>query len=414
MVACIQSLLKPAMTTLILYWTPYHKNASYWDGHIIDQCGLSYTCQLTHHRERLNDASIVVFHAPEIRLGDLPATGSRPWVLHLDEPPIELKWMRKKDDLERFQYSMSYRLDSAFPSLPFSSTFFADSLKPLVVPWSQRNPVPVAWIDGDCTASNGRHYYVRELMRWIDVDVYGGCLTNKEWPKDMTPETLLSTYKFHLTLEPANCVNYLSPNTYFATALRVGSVPVVDGPHDYDPFSPHKDALVELDDFASPRDLATYLSKAARNETLYATHFHYKQTRPELSRKFVAFWDRAGHAAGPTGWGYDTESAWCRACRLATEPEHETTTQDHHIAIERMCILRKHLKWRTGFVGIGDYGMDVGVPGQWGLVVVTAAVVAVMVKKNWRKWIDDYIDFVTGYEGDPVGPKVVRQKIRVD
>jgi alpha-1,3-fucosyltransferase 10 len=42
---------------------------------------------------------------------------------------------------------------------------------------------PVAWIVSSCRAKNGRHLYVTQLLKYIKVDVYGHCMSNKAWPK---------------------------------------------------------------------------------------------------------------------------------------------------------------------------------------------------------------------------------------
>lgn len=41
---------------------------------------------------------------------------------------------------------------------------------------------PVVWIQTNCQTSNKREIYVKELMKHIDVDSYGPCLHNKDFP----------------------------------------------------------------------------------------------------------------------------------------------------------------------------------------------------------------------------------------
>ncbi len=41
---------------------------------------------------------------------------------------------------------------------------------------------PIAWIVSSCTSENGRHFYVKQLLKYIDVDIYGHCMKNKDWP----------------------------------------------------------------------------------------------------------------------------------------------------------------------------------------------------------------------------------------
>ena len=46
----------------------------------------------------------------------------------------------------------------------------------------QQGLAPIAWIVSSCTSENGRHFYVKQLLKYINVDIYGHCMRNKEWP----------------------------------------------------------------------------------------------------------------------------------------------------------------------------------------------------------------------------------------
>jgi len=47
----------------------------------------------------------------------------------------------------------------------------------------KKQTTPVVWVASNCQSSNGREAYVKELMKYIDVDSYGGCLNNKPFPE---------------------------------------------------------------------------------------------------------------------------------------------------------------------------------------------------------------------------------------
>ncbi len=40
-------------------------------------------------------------------------------------------------------------------------------------------------IHRNCNALSGRHHYIKELMKYIDVDSFGSCLHTKDMPKDV-------------------------------------------------------------------------------------------------------------------------------------------------------------------------------------------------------------------------------------
>jgi len=77
--------------------------------------------------------------------------------------------------------------------------------------------------------------YVKELMKYIDVDSYGSCLHNRDFPSegggrhDMSgPERkteLLASYRFTLAFENTWTRDYVTEK--FFQPLLAGSVPVV-------------------------------------------------------------------------------------------------------------------------------------------------------------------------------------------
>ena len=47
----------------------------------------------------------------------------------------------------------------------------------------EENLSAVVYVQSLCDNPNGREGFVRELMKHVSVDSYGGCLKNKEFPK---------------------------------------------------------------------------------------------------------------------------------------------------------------------------------------------------------------------------------------
>ncbi|KAG0094155.1 Alpha-(1,3)-fucosyltransferase 11 [Podila epicladia] len=143
---------------------------------------------------------------------------------------------------------------------------------------------PVAWFVSNCQASNGRHFMVRQLQRYIDVDIYGGCIfnRNRDWPLDaqgyaMSDVVVASRYKFYLALENSNCDDYVTEK--LMRTIASGTVPVVDGPVDYSRFNPAPKALIQYDDFGSPKALAEYLLKLDQDDEAYNEHLAYRAPR---------------------------------------------------------------------------------------------------------------------------------------
>ena len=104
------------------------------------------------------------------------------------------------------------------PSLtpnPGTSSFFSASAR---VDYAAGKKRLAAWIVSNCNARNDRLGYVRRLMRYVDVDVFGGCGGRPLPCKGPTAvrldsdcfEFLSTDYKFYLAFENSNCKDYIT------------------------------------------------------------------------------------------------------------------------------------------------------------------------------------------------------------
>lgn len=231
-------------------------------------------------------------------------------------------------------------------------------------PSDSRPLAPVAWFVSNCRATNGRHLMVRQLQRYIDVDIYGDCRynRNRDWPLDadgrgLTDVVVASRYKFYLAIENTNCDGYVTEK--LERAVASGAVPVVDGPVDYSRYNPAPKALIQYNDFGSPKALAEYLLKLDQDDEAYNEHLAYRAPRTaentdakgyvrigepatynqeyktRLSPWFVDNWDLqdgpknqttewlsedrrlTGRSHTRMQWGPDSAGAMCDLCRTA-------------------------------------------------------------------------------------------------
>ena len=71
-----------------------------------------------------------------------------------------------------------------------------------------------AIVVSNCQASNNRMKYVRELKKYIQVDIYGSCGTFA-CPEDSDCfDQLKAEYKFYLAFENSNCRDYITEKFY--------------------------------------------------------------------------------------------------------------------------------------------------------------------------------------------------------
>ena len=137
-------------------------------------------------------------------------------------------------------------------------------------------PKLVVWFASHCPTQSRREDYVKELQKYIPVDVYGAC-GDLTCPKSQRPDCLRmmsTTYKFYLSFENSLCVDYITEKLWRILYFNV--VPVVLGAADYSQFVPPS-SYIDIRDFSSPKQLAEHLYMLNRNDTLYREYFEWKR-----------------------------------------------------------------------------------------------------------------------------------------
>ncbi|KAG0351731.1 Alpha-(1,3)-fucosyltransferase 11 [Podila minutissima] len=202
----------------------------------------------------------------------------------------------------------------------------------------------VAWIvrkepGADCSvpSKSGRENYVKELLKVMDVDIYGDCMSNTAWPMHQntqlpyTEQEVIADYKFYLALEWANCQDYVTNS--LVQALAVGTVPIVDGPTNYDRFSPSGAALIRVDSFLAPELMATELNALDQEDADYLARLGYRALKdtnvimPPQTALSPLFVDTFKFASGwpitttvdakKAVYRHDRNGAHCGICQLA-------------------------------------------------------------------------------------------------
>ncbi|XP_042872431.1 alpha-(1,3)-fucosyltransferase C-like isoform X2 [Penaeus japonicus] len=233
------------------------------------------TCTTTSNRGKypLKDLDAVIWH---FRANDksLPAERS-PHTRYIF-------WMMESasylfGDINRynnvFNWTFTYRLDSDFPN-PYGRVY------------RRRQPLPhtdynyaanktklVAWFVSNCKTRSGREVVVRQLKKWVKVDIYGRCGPLKCPKSKECTEMLNSTYKFYLSFENSLCQDYATEK-FFGT-LKLNVIPVVYGLGNYSIQAPPHSYIDALS-FPSAKKLAEYLLYLDQNDTAYNEYFRWK------------------------------------------------------------------------------------------------------------------------------------------
>lgn len=261
---------------LIVYWSTYFQVKL--DLHLSWKQGdCPVACEVSSDHSRANEADAFIVHARDSHM--IPPNKSVPWILQTQENPVYTPSLTNPNFMSKFNLLQSYRLDSDFPDPTFT--------KPNVTP-----PVPFKDKDGLILAvfSNCepvRTEYMRQLMKFVQVDSYGACLRNKQglvnrYGSENGKEfrevktDLARRYKFSLVLFNQDCDYFV--DAQLSHALNAGSVPVVMSTDKLDEFLPGnlKRSVIRVRDFKSPQQLAEYLKYLGNTEAEYNKFLEWK------------------------------------------------------------------------------------------------------------------------------------------
>lgn len=252
------------------------------------QCPYS-ECRLTTTSGMNPDADVMIFwQDPETK--PPPKPKNQLWIYMSWETPPHRSYP-KPDDLwlDKFNYTISYRLNADF-ILPYDQMYWRDQalLKPdsYYLYMAKRKTKMATWWVSHCKTRAHREQYVRELQKYIDVDVYGACgnFTCERELSGKCHDDLNETYRFYLSFENSFCIDYVTEKFFKMFRYRFNIIPVVRSAFNYDKYIP-PNIVVDAEKFASPEKLANHLKYLASNHTLYAKMLKEKDKLGILNRK---------------------------------------------------------------------------------------------------------------------------------
>ena len=261
---------------LILYWSTIFGSQPHIEKRWNDN-DCPVVCQVTSDRSRAREADGFVVHARDSHM--TPPKESVPWILHTQENPVYTSVMKNAKFMSRFNLLMSYRLDYDFPVPVYPMPqltpplTFKEKTKLIMAAFSNCEPV--------------RTEYMRQLMKFVQVDSYGACLRNKNDLvsrygskngknfKELKSE-FARQYKFTLVFFNQDCEYFVDDQ--LSHALNAGSVPVVMSTDKLDEFLPGnlRQSVIKVRDFRTPKDLSDYLKYLSTNETEYNNYLTWK------------------------------------------------------------------------------------------------------------------------------------------
>lgn len=181
-----------------------------------DKCTVD-TCHITSDVRWAHKADAVLFN-----FDPGPDTWDKPshqvWVLFQLESPLHTPTLYGLRD--SINWTATYRPDSTLVTPYEHFCLFPNASQLPITPtknYAEGKVKKIAWFVSNCNPRNKRSEYVRELQKYIDVDVFGACGPN-ECVKDAEGtcnKMLQRDYKFYLSFENSNCQYYITEKFYW-------------------------------------------------------------------------------------------------------------------------------------------------------------------------------------------------------
>lgn len=176
-----------------------------------------------------------------------------------------------------FDITMSYRVDSDV-FVPYGFLAFEPTpieKRPNYYEIAKGKTKSVAWFVSNCRTPSKRHDYVREMRKFIDVDIYGGCGTPCSKQNGKCTDALSTTYKFYLSFENSICTDYISEKLYKIYNAGMHVIPVTRGRSFYGRYFPNN-TFIDAANFPNPRALAEHLKRLGSDLDRYAQMLEVK------------------------------------------------------------------------------------------------------------------------------------------
>ncbi|CAH0555819.1 unnamed protein product [Brassicogethes aeneus] len=174
-----------------------------------------------------------------------------------------------------YNWTMTFRKDSDFIR-PYGSVVKKDTSYTLPsVESIKKRKHKIAWFVSHCKTKGFREKLVKEMQKYVDIDIYGRC-GNKTCSRDSNKcyDYLEKNYKFYLSFENTVCNDYVTEKLF--NILDKNVIPIVYGGANYSAIAPPH-SVIDVSKFQTVPDLVNYINKIDSNITAYMNFFNWKK-----------------------------------------------------------------------------------------------------------------------------------------
>ena len=129
----------------------------------------------------------------------------------------------------------------------------------------------------NCRAVNKRYKTIKEMQRYLDIDMYGLCYDNPlgepSNPKDKSRDIIIAKYKFYLAFENNDCRDYVTEKYWYT--LGRDQIPIVNWKK-LDTSVVIPNSYINIYDFKDIKSAMAYIKQVSENESLYNSYFDWR------------------------------------------------------------------------------------------------------------------------------------------
>ncbi|XP_013391746.1 glycoprotein 3-alpha-L-fucosyltransferase A-like [Lingula anatina] len=259
---------------IILYWIPRSSGFNYfglkrYHPSFEDlKCPVG-NCKVTEDKSAAYDADAIIFMGKALGRKPEKRNPKTRWIWTNHESPchsyLNSDWT--------FNWTMTYRMDSDIYSpygFPLLEKNHKETRERDFLSVARSKTKLAAWAVSNCNCRSRRMEYVKELQKYMSVDIYGRCGTFKcgRDREAKCNDMFNKTYKFDLSFENSFATDYITEKLYKILPLDV--IPVTRSGANYTRLGISPSWHIDTHDFKSPKELAHRLKELDKDDVAYA------------------------------------------------------------------------------------------------------------------------------------------------
>lgn len=276
----VQILQTPKRNKTILYWNDYFSIKDYF-GNGFEPFENCDACYITRDRNYLpiEEFDAIIFHGGDAELYTYGKPSKRNpkqrYVFYTMETPLNklcignysndffnwtMTYWKKSDVVEPYGEYVRERTNYELPNEDFV----------------EKKTKMAAWLVSNCKTNNKREEYVKELQKYIDVDIYGSCGTYNcsKNESEKCFKMMENDYYFYLSFENSFCEDYVTEKVF--AILKYNIIPIVYGHGNYLEVVPPL-SVINTVNYKGPKQLADYMKYLVANPKEYLSYLNWKK-----------------------------------------------------------------------------------------------------------------------------------------